>query len=181
MLLVVRHADAGDKRSWIGSDLLRPLSPIGWRQAVGLVERLEDYPIERILSSPAVRCRETVEPLADDRYLPVDPLPALGVDFIPGEVLGLIGDRRLRDTVLCSHGEMIAWLLAHLATTALVTDAPLEAAKGSAWLLEPSKEWVHARYLPPLALDPPRWSARQQPDRTMPTGAWEGTEMVGGR
>src|SRR5512132_704612 len=67
MLLVVRHADAGDKRSWKGPDMLRPLSPIGRRQAKGLVVRLEDYPIERILCSPTLRCQQTMEPLARDR------------------------------------------------------------------------------------------------------------------
>ena len=55
MLLVVRHADAGDKGSWEGPDLLRPLSPAGRRQAEGLVVRLEDFPVERILSSPTLR------------------------------------------------------------------------------------------------------------------------------
>jgi phosphohistidine phosphatase SixA len=55
MLLVVRHADAGDKRSWTGPDRLRPLSPTGCRQAEGLLIRLEDYPIDRILSSPTLR------------------------------------------------------------------------------------------------------------------------------
>jgi phosphohistidine phosphatase SixA len=34
MLLVVRHADAGDKRTWKGPDSLRPLSPTGHRQQV---------------------------------------------------------------------------------------------------------------------------------------------------
>jgi phosphohistidine phosphatase SixA len=29
MLLVVRHADAGDKSTWEGPDRLRPLSPSG--------------------------------------------------------------------------------------------------------------------------------------------------------
>jgi phosphohistidine phosphatase SixA len=57
--LLVRHADAGDKFRWDGPDLLRPLSPTGRSQATGLVERLQDYPIERILSSPAVCCQQT--------------------------------------------------------------------------------------------------------------------------
>jgi phosphohistidine phosphatase SixA len=113
MLLVVRHADAGDKRSWKGPDLLRPLSAAGHSQAEGLVVRLEDYPIERILSSPAVRCQQTVQPLARDRYLPIESSPALGVDGSPGELLALFWDQRLSETVLCGHGEMIRWLLAH--------------------------------------------------------------------
>jgi phosphohistidine phosphatase SixA len=29
MLLVVRHAEAGDKSTWKGPDALRPLSPSG--------------------------------------------------------------------------------------------------------------------------------------------------------
>ena len=47
MLLLVRHADAGEKGGWDGPDALRPLSPMGRRQAEGLVVRLEDYPVDR--------------------------------------------------------------------------------------------------------------------------------------
>ena len=78
MLLVVRHADAGNKRTWTGPDTLRPLSPSGQLQAEGLVFRLEDYPVERILSSPTLRCYQTVEPLARDRLLGIETVPALG-------------------------------------------------------------------------------------------------------
>jgi phosphohistidine phosphatase SixA len=92
MLLLVRHADAGDKRDWDGPDLLRPLSPVGGRQAVGLVERLWDYPVEQILSSPAVRCHQTVQPLARDRYLRIESAPTLGVGVDPKQVLALFWD-----------------------------------------------------------------------------------------
>jgi broad specificity phosphatase PhoE len=44
MLLLVRHANAGDKSRWQGPDSLRPLSSAGQAQAAGLVVRLEDYP-----------------------------------------------------------------------------------------------------------------------------------------
>jgi phosphohistidine phosphatase SixA len=152
MLLVVRHADAGDKRCWDGPDLLRPLSPTGRSQATGLVERVQDYPIERILSSPAARCQQTVQPLARDRFLQIESSPTLAVDGSPAEVLALFWDRRLPETVLCGHGEMIRWLLNRLASRGLVTNAPLEAAKGSTWLLERTSRRVHAHYLPPLAL-----------------------------
>ena len=107
MLLVVRHADAGDKGSWDGPDVGRPLLPAGCRQAEGLVVRLEDYPVERILCSPTVRCHQTVQPLADDRLLRIERIPALGVDAAPAEVLELFWDRGLRNAVLCTHGETI--------------------------------------------------------------------------
>ena len=87
MLLVVRHAEAGDKSTWTGPDTLRPLSPSGHLQAEGLVVRLEDYPIERILCSPTLRCRQTVQPLARDRMLEIEPVPALGVEASPAQLL----------------------------------------------------------------------------------------------
>jgi 8-oxo-(d)GTP phosphatase len=56
---LVRHGDAGAKGSWDGPDTARPLSPAGLDQAEGLVLRLEDYPVERILCSPTLRCHQT--------------------------------------------------------------------------------------------------------------------------
>jgi broad specificity phosphatase PhoE len=64
-----RHAHAGDKRAWAGPDLVRPLSGTGRCEAHGLLTQLRDYPISRILSSPTVRCLQTVEPLAARRRL----------------------------------------------------------------------------------------------------------------
>ena len=80
MLLLVRHAHAGDKTRWQGPDRLRPLSLAGQAEAAGLVVRLEDYPIWRILTSPTLRCQQTVEPLARDRRLRIEPEVTLGVD-----------------------------------------------------------------------------------------------------
>jgi phosphohistidine phosphatase SixA len=152
MLLVVRHADAGDKGSWDGPDVGRPLSPEGRRQADGLVVRLEDYPVDRILCSPTVRCHQTVQPLASDRLLRVEGVAALGVDAAPAEVLALFWDRRLRNAVLCTHGETIGRLLSQLAADGLVTTAPLHWPKGSTWLQRTAPPQVRARYLAPLTL-----------------------------
>jgi broad specificity phosphatase PhoE len=152
--LLVRHGDAGDKRSWDGPDVGRPLSPAGLRQAEGLVVRLEDYPVDRILSSPTVRCQQTVQPLARDRLLGIEPVAALGVDAGPDETLELLWDRRLRNAVLCTHGETIGRLLVQLAAQGLVGQEPLRWPKGSTWLLQHTdRRQVHARYLSPLALD----------------------------
>jgi hypothetical protein len=62
LLLLVRHADAGDQHRWQGPDSLRPLSPAGLAEAAGLVIGLDDYPIGRILTSPTLRCQQTVQP-----------------------------------------------------------------------------------------------------------------------
>jgi phosphohistidine phosphatase SixA len=157
---LVRHGDAGVKGSWDGPDVGRPLSPAGLDQAEGLVLRLEDYPVERILCSPTVRCQQTVQPLAHDRFLGIEPAAALGVDADSTEILELFWDRRLGNVVLCTHGETIGQLFARLAGHGLVAPEPLQWPKGSAWLLQRIGRWqVHARYLSPLALD-----------RRLPTG-----------
>jgi broad specificity phosphatase PhoE len=154
MLLVVRHADAGDRRSWRGPDRLRPLSPTGRRQAEGLVVRLEDYPVDRILSGPTRRCHQTVQPLADDRFLQVEPLAALGVDAGLTQLWALCWDRRLGNAVLCTHGELIGRLLAELVAEGLVAEDRLDWPEGSTWLLQRTdRGQVYGRLLAPLALE----------------------------
>jgi broad specificity phosphatase PhoE len=153
MLLLVRHADAGDKLLWQGPDSLRPLSPAGQAEAAGLVVRLEDYPIERILSSPTVRCQQTVQPLASDRRLPIEPTPALAVTADLAVVLALLEDPRVQDAVLCTHGEVIGQVLVRLAAEGMAVDQPLAWPKGSTWLLDGAdRRFTLARYLPPLPL-----------------------------
>jgi 8-oxo-dGTP diphosphatase len=154
MLLVVRHADAGNKRAWTGPDTLRPLSPSGQLQAEGLVFRLEDYPVEHILSSPTLRCFQTVEPLARDRLLGIETVPALGVGTTPAQLLALFWDLELRNSVLCTHGEGIGLLLTRLIGDALLAEDPLDWPKGSTWLLERiNRRQVRGRFLGPLVLD----------------------------
>jgi phosphohistidine phosphatase SixA len=154
MLLVVRHADAGDKCSWTGPDRLRPLSPAGYHQAEGLVVRLEDYPVDRILSSPTLRCQQTMQPLARDHFLQVEPLAALGLDASPTQLRAVFWDRRLRNVALCTHGEVIGRLLAELVAEGLVVEDPLDWPEGSTWLLQRTNQrQVYGRLLAPLALE----------------------------
>ena len=76
------------KGSWTGPDGLRPaVAGRERRQAEGLVVRLEDYPVEQILCSPTVRCYETVQPLALDRFLEIEHVAALGVEATPAQLL----------------------------------------------------------------------------------------------
>ena len=157
MLLLVRHAHAGDKTRWQGPDRLRPLSLAGQAEAAGLVVRLEDFPIWRILTSPTLRCQQTVEPLARDRRLRIEPEQAFGVDADLGRVLALLEAPRLQDTVVCTHGEVIGQVLTRLVADGLAVDQPLAWPKGSTWLLYgANRRFTHARYLPPLALAPTR-------------------------
>ena len=80
-LVLVRHAWAGKRSHWRGDDRLRPLDDRGRRQAAELLEVLGGVEIGRIVSSPDLRCVQTVEPLAAERGLEVEPADALGEDL----------------------------------------------------------------------------------------------------
>jgi 8-oxo-dGTP diphosphatase len=72
VILLIRHGSAGERDEWEGDDLLRPLDKRGRRQAEELVELLARYELERILSSPAIRCVQTIEPLAQARGVDIE-------------------------------------------------------------------------------------------------------------
>ncbi|HYA09016.1 MAG TPA: histidine phosphatase family protein, partial [Gaiellaceae bacterium] len=63
-VILLRHASAGDRGAWDGDDRLRPLDDEGYDQAIALPEALAGRRISRVVSSPYVRCIESVEPLA---------------------------------------------------------------------------------------------------------------------
>lgn len=64
-LILLRHASAGSKDDWPGDDDSRPLDAQGTRDAEVLARLLSCFaPAARVISSPAVRCTETVRPFA---------------------------------------------------------------------------------------------------------------------
>ena len=135
---LIRHADAGRRGSWDGPDGERPLVHAGRAQAEALADELASLRPQRILSSPLVRCVQTVQPLADALGIVVEPHPALaeGADLDATWALleALAGDQ---DTVLCSHGDVIPPLLDRLARRGLpVQGAGHDVTKGSVWTIE---------------------------------------------
>jgi 8-oxo-dGTP pyrophosphatase MutT (NUDIX family) len=65
-LILVRHASAGDKAGWPGDDESRPLDAKGVMHALVLAGLLACFtPTARVLSSPALRCTESVRPYAE--------------------------------------------------------------------------------------------------------------------
>lgn len=137
MIYLVRHAKAGDRAGWDGDDRVRPLIPAGQRQARALCDVLDDARFTRIVSSPYVRCLETVVPLAGRHLVPIEPHDALAEAAPLDETLALIAECAAEGAVLCSHGDVIPDLLAHLAaTTDLDLGADPRCAKGSTWVLD---------------------------------------------
>jgi 8-oxo-dGTP diphosphatase len=106
----VRHASAGDRATWDGDDRLRPLDERGRGQAARLPERLGPFRIEAVLTSPALRCVETVAPLAATLGLTIDLRHELGEERHDGEGVDLVRSLAHRDVVVCGHGGLHAAL-----------------------------------------------------------------------
>jgi len=150
-LYLVRHADALSRQGWVDDDTLRPLSEKGLAQARGLVDLLADRRIDTIVSSPAVRCTQTVAALAEDRGLTIVEDPCLWEAMPLPPVRTLVDE--LEHAVLCSHGDLIPDLVDQLigeGMEALGRDCK----KGSTWVLDrEGATFVRGTYLPPPTLD----------------------------
>ncbi len=63
-LVIVRHAKALPRSRWPEADTLRPLDTRGRERAEALVPVLAAYGVTRVVTSPSVRCLDTVLPYA---------------------------------------------------------------------------------------------------------------------
>jgi 8-oxo-dGTP diphosphatase len=155
VVYLVRHAHAGSKAKWDGPDLARPLSAQGHMEALGLIERLSALPLGRVLSSPAERCLQTVQPLAARIGRPVEPNEALGVDGSGAAVVELLDDPALDEAVLCTHGEIIGEVFDELQKVGIELSDDPRWPKASTWVLrrDSGQAWKGI-YLAPLAVEP---------------------------
>jgi 8-oxo-dGTP diphosphatase len=132
VMVLIRHAHAGRKAAWEGADDERPLDTNGRRDAQNAAGLLALFAPERIISAPAVRCRDTVAPTADrlGQRLEVDGRFAEAGD--PEEALHAL--RELAKTtpaaVVCSQGGLIRPMMANIRPGG-ETQTP----KGTAWVL----------------------------------------------
>jgi 8-oxo-dGTP diphosphatase len=134
-LYLVRHAKAGNRSQWVGDDTVRPLSEAGWLQAHSIAQRLAMRRPTVLLSSPYVRCVQTLEPLADELGLDVqlDKRLAEGGEF--EAVLDLFAS--VPDaTVMCSHGDVIPETIAALVRRGCRITTPPDWRKASIWRIE---------------------------------------------
>jgi 8-oxo-dGTP diphosphatase len=158
-ILVVRHADAGDRDAFDGPDHLRPLTGRGLAQARGLVDALDGFAVARALSSPYLRCIGTVEPLATAEGLAVESCDDLAegagpaaVDLVTRIAAGAEKPDRTGDVVLCTHGDVVLEVLGAVAGGGVTLPADLRLQKGSTWALAVrGGRVVGARYLEPPA------------------------------
>jgi broad specificity phosphatase PhoE len=131
-----------------GQELGPPLTDLGREQAAATAEELVDQGIARILSSPAVRARQTADIIAGRLGLAVHEEPLLLEKGLEEDVMSLLGRVRALldldlpdDTVAVSHGDTIGY-----AVGMLTGARPALPANGSITRVDPDSrqatEWM---------------------------------------
>jgi phosphohistidine phosphatase SixA len=105
---LVRHGRAEKGLRWDGPDALRPLTDDGLRHAKRIGASLARNRPDRLLSSPFLRCRQTLEPLAQRLGLVVDTRDWLAKGEDPRKIADLLRRERGRNVVCCTHTELLA-------------------------------------------------------------------------
>ena len=134
MLYLVRHAKAGSRSDWNGDDATRPLTGKGRRQSIAIAERLAPAATGALISSPSVRCVQTLEPLAErvGAQIIVDKRLEEGAGFDGAvELLATLPE----GSVLCSHGDVVPETIAALERRHCVIVGEPEWRKASVWQL----------------------------------------------
>ena len=147
---MIRHAKAGNREAWTEDDRLRPLTKKGIDQAERLVATLKAFPIATVVSSPYLRCVQTVEPLARARSTEVRRSPALAEGSGLAGAMELMGDPQLDHAVLCTHGDIVWELIEELARRKVIAAGEGGFEKGSTWRVElEAGVPVRAVFIPP--------------------------------
>lgn len=147
---LVRHAHAGKRSDWDDDDRLRPLDDKGRAQAAWLTDLLGGDPIRRVVSSPHVRCVQTVTPLADALGLPVETSTRIAEGADADDAMAFLLELESDNGVACSHGDVIPQVLRRLKARSMAVDGALIDQKGSVWVLETADGDVRrGRYIPP--------------------------------
>jgi phosphohistidine phosphatase SixA len=140
-MLLMRHANAGVRLESIADDRTRRLDRVGRADARALPAALATHAIDRIVSSPHVRCLETVAALARNRGLDVEAYEELAPGASRAATLALLAG--LPESVLvCTHREVFERVFA----------GEITCEKGGTWLAERRRRRrvpVPVAYLPP--------------------------------
>lgn len=146
-LAIVRHAHAGSRAAWQGDDRVRPLSERGHAQSRTIADRLAPLAPSRLLTSPAVRCQQTLGPLGLDLGLDVEVDDRLfeGPDDL--RLRDLLVEVADADVVVCTHGDVVPALLDLLIDDGMPAPVDLRWHKGSVWLVERAgAAWAEPTY-----------------------------------
>ncbi|STZ42810.1 ADP-ribose pyrophosphatase [Mycolicibacterium gilvum] len=139
-VLIVRHGTAGDKKRYRGDDRKRPLDKHGRAQAESLVGQLLAFGAAELFAADRVRCRQTLEPLAEELGVSIAGEPTLTEEAYAEDRKA--ARARILDIaetagtpVICSQGKVIPDLIAWWCERDGVRADKSRNRKGSTWVL----------------------------------------------
>lgn len=149
---LVRHAHAGSRSDWNGDDELRPLSAKGQSQAKALASFLRWQASGSLLSSPYVRCYDTLKPLGKKLDQSVAHHGSLE-EGASAKTAQTLVEEVPSGSVLSTHGDVIPAMLDRALERGMELLSPLECKKASIWMVERDEGVLKtATYLPPPIL-----------------------------
>jgi 8-oxo-dGTP pyrophosphatase MutT (NUDIX family) len=139
-VIIVRHGTAGSKSRYKGDDRDRPLDKHGRAQAESLVGVLLAFGANTLYAADRARCRQTLEPLAEELGTTIHSEPLLTEEAYPENrkaarhrVLEIAASGGT--PVICTQGKVIPDLIAWWCERDGVRPDKSRNRKGSAWVM----------------------------------------------
>jgi 8-oxo-dGTP diphosphatase len=139
-VLVVRHGTAGSKSRYKGDDRKRPLDKHGRAQAESLVGQLLSFGADVLFAADRTRCRQTIEPLAEELGVTISSEPLLTEEAYADNRKA--ARNRFLDIaategtpVICTQGKVIPDLISWWCERDGVRPDKSRNRKGSTWVL----------------------------------------------
>ncbi len=139
-LVLLRHAKAVRREDWDGDDGDRPLDVVGQRQAKRLLPLYLPYALKEIHTSDAMRCLETVQPIA--RALEIKTITSKDISeygYAMDKELSLIYVQQLFESslpaLICSHNPVIPKLVKKILGKKNFKKLDEKLSPGEAWIL----------------------------------------------
>lgn len=153
VIFLIRHAEAGRRQEWAAPDDQRPLTEEGEHQAWGIMRLLGGEGTGPVLTSPYVRCVQSVAPLAVALEAQIDKTDVLAEGASPEAALAALVERA-GPVYGCTHGDVVEGILGLLDADGVPLEgkppAGEETRKGATWVLEcEAGHIVSGRLLPP--------------------------------
>ena len=145
-LYIVRHAKAGKRSEWDGPDTRRPLSDKGWDQAHAIAKTLVDLKPSALISSPAVRCMQTLEPLSEATKIKIVADQRLFENGDVAKMIELLEDAK-DSTVISSHGDMIPEVIKILQRRGMEIGSKPDWRKATVWVLNRTKNGFKSAFV----------------------------------
>ncbi|MDJ0923052.1 MAG: NUDIX hydrolase [Acidimicrobiia bacterium] len=135
-LYVVRNGNAGVRSKAKGPDKKRPLTGKGREQANQLAEFMARHPVSKIVSSPALRCVQTVEPLAAQLGIDVETSKKLKENMTADDIRKYLKSIGSGAVVLATHENWVRSLIRDLDSRKVPLRGSRKWPRASIWVLD---------------------------------------------